>query len=455
MQTVVKKLGQYRPLHEIFELFKEEDQAVFLDSSLQNDLGQFSIIGRKPYLSLKQDKILYINGQPSEESFEDFMKAYLAEHREENFTNLPMISGAIGYFTYDYGRRKEEILSRFEEEEDLIPEAVWNFYDDYLIEDHRTKEIYLTAGGRTCPAMEEIARLESMIGRIPVTTKEKEAQEADNSQYRVKIIPDSEKPEYLGAVGKMRDYIVEGDIYIANLTRQLILESEKGPYETFCKLREINPSPFGGYFQYGDFQVVSASPERFLKMRNGEIETRPIKGTRKRGETKEEDDALREELRNSGKDKSELLMIVDLERNDLSRVCEKNTVKVPELFAIEEYATVFHLVSTITGTLKRDKDVMDLVKASFPGGSITGAPKIRAMEIIDELERGKRGLYTGSMGYITLDGCCDLNIVIRTLVCKNGRYHLGVGGGITCESEDEFEYEETLQKAKALFEALK
>lgn len=452
-KTVIKKLAQYKPIHEIFELFKEEDQAVFLDSSLQNDLGKFSIIGRRPYLSLKQDGKFFVNGKPSDETFEVFMKRYLMEHKEENGTDLPMISGAIGYFTYDYGRRREEIKSRFEKENDLIPEAVWNFYDNYIIENHNSEEVFLIAGGHTCPAEKSISELEKQIWKLSNesggTCKEPE------EEYEVSILPDSGKQEYLEAVEKMRNYIVEGDIYIANLTRQLILESKKGPYETFCKLRNINPSPFGGYFQYGDFQVVSASPERFLKMCRGQIETRPIKGTRKRGETKAEDDFLREELRNSGKDKSELLMIVDLERNDLSRVCKKNTVKVPELFAIEEYATVFHLVSAITGTIREDKDVMDLIRASFPGGSITGAPKIRAMEIIDELERGKRGLYTGSMGYITLDGCCDLNIVIRTLIHKDGKYHLGVGGGITCESEDEFEYEETLQKAKALLEALK
>ncbi len=446
-KTVIKKLGQYKPAWQIFGLFRQEDQAVFLDSSLQGRLGRYSIIGRRPYLTLRQEERLYINGVPSEERLEDFMKTYLKEHREENPTDLPMISGAVGYFTYDYGRRREGVPSRFEEEEDLIPEAVWNFYDEYIIEDHEAGEVFLAAGGHLCPAEEALSRLETLVQSAAYPEEEKR-------EYPVKVTADSEKEEYLRAVEKMRDYIVAGDIYIANLTRQLLLESEKEPYEVFLRLRRENPSPFGGYFQYGDFQVVSASPERFLKMRAGSIETRPIKGTRKRGETKEEDDALREELRTSEKDRSELLMIVDLERNDLSRVCRKHSVKVPELFAIEEYATVFHLVSTVTGELLEGKDVMDLMEAAFPGGSITGAPKRRAMEIIDELERGKRGLYTGSMGYITLDGCCDLNIVIRTLVHKDGTYHLGVGGGITCESENEFEYEETWQKALALVRAL-
>lgn len=251
----------------------------------------------------------------------------------------------------------------------------------------------------------------------------------------------------------MIDYITEGDIYIANMTQQLTLHSPMQPYEMFCRLRESNPAPFGGYFNYDDFQIVCASPERFLQMKNGTIQTRPIKGTRKRGKTPQEDEALRLELEQSEKDKSELLMIVDLERNDLNRVCIPGSVKVTELFKVETYATVFHLISNIIGQLRPELTVMELLKAAFPGGSITGAPKLRAMEIIDELEHGQRNLYTGSIGYISLDGGCDFNIVIRTALYQNGVYYLGVGGGITCESELEFEYEETLLKAKALLDA--
>jgi para-aminobenzoate synthetase component 1 len=230
--------------------------------------------------------------------------------------------------------------------------------------------------------------------------------------------------------------------------------SKKHPFNVFTTLRKNNPSPFGGYFNYGDFQIISASPERFLKLTDKKIETRPIKGTIKRGSSPKEDAVLKKELINSEKDKSELLMIVDLERNDLNRTCIPGSVKVPENFAIEEYATVYHLVSTVVGELKKENDITDLLKTAFPGGSITGTPKIRAMEIIDELERCPRAIYTGSLGYIGFDGNCDFNIIIRTLLHKEGTYHLGVGGGITCESNPESEYKETLQKAKALFNAL-
>ena len=263
-----------------------------------------------------------------------------------------------------------------------------------------------------------------------------------------------EKDDYLKVIKKTIDYIIEGDIYIMNLTQRLMIESKKSPLQVFSYLRKYNPAPFGAYLDFDNFEVVSASPERFIKMKNKLIETRPIKGTRKRGATEEEDLALKNELANSEKDKSELLMIVDLERNDLNRICELKSVVVDELFEVETYSTVFHLVSTIRGKLKEEYSFVDLIKATFPGGSITGAPKIRAMEIIDELENSRRDLYTGSIGYISFNGDCDLNIVIRTAIHKDGKYYLGVGGGITCESELEFEYEETLQKAKAILEAI-
>ena len=272
--------------------------------------------------------------------------------------------------------------------------------------------------------------------------------------YEIKVQSNFEKEPYKRAIGQMIRYINEGDIYIANMTRHLMIESDKSPLKVFYNLRKNNPSPFGAYMDLGEYQIVCASPERFLKMKDHHVTTRPIKGTRKRGCTPEEDAQLRQELQQSEKDKSELLMIVDLERNDLNRVCKPGSVKVTELFTVEEYATVFHLVSNIEGELEEGKNAMDLLEAAFPGGSITGAPKYRAMEIIDELEHGKRNLYTGSIGYLSLDGSCDLNIVIRTALHKDGRYHLGVGGGITAESELEFEYEETMQKAKAILDAL-
>ena len=448
MSTTFQKLPFYKKTFDLFSLFKDEPGAVFLDSSLVNNLGQYSIICLNPYLTISEEEgICRCNGVVQEESFEECLARYLQEHQEDNPTSLPLISGAVGYFTYDYGRKFEKIPSRHPKKFSM-PDAIFTFYDNYLIEDLTEKKLWLTAHWIKKDPRASIGEILDKIQNCPpAPIPEKHSQTAA-------FCANFQKEEYKQAIDKMISYIIQGDIYIANMTQQLQVNSSIDPYQAYSYLRTHNPSPFGGYLNYGDFQILCASPERFLQVREGEVETRPIKGTRKRGSTKEEDDALRHELEYSQKDRSELLMIVDLERNDLNHVCRPGSVKVTENFAVEAYSTVFHLVSTIVGKLQRECGLMDLIRAAFPGGSITGAPKIRAMEIIDELEHDRRGLYTGSIGYLSLDGSCDLNIVIRTAVHQNGTYTLGVGGGITCESDLEFEYEETLQKAKAFLEAL-
>lgn len=451
IKRVIRELNPFRPAAELFQYFANEKDSAFLDSSLVNQLGRYSIIGAYPYLRLvKDDSGFYINGQKTTEStFEEYLKKYLLEHKDENKSSLPMVSGAIGYFSYEYGRKLMQVPS-CKENLVSIPDAMLIFYDFYVIEDRHEKKTYLVANGIT----EDAEKLLSCVER-QISESAEETVGICTDSFNIEVTPNFEKEEYKQAVDDMIRYIIEGDIYITNMTQQLKVKSDKKPLDVFYNLRENNPSPFGGYMDYGDFQIVCASPERFLKMKQGHVNTRPIKGTRKRGETPEEDLFMRTELENSEKDKSELLMIVDLERNDLNRVCRPGSVKVNELFTVEEYATVFHLVSDIEGELEEDKTVMDLLEAAFPGGSITGAPKYRAMEIIDELENNQRSLYTGSIGYLTLDGDCDFNIVIRTALHKDGMYYLGVGGGITAESDLEFEYEETLQKAKAVLEAMK
>ena len=448
---IIKEMKPARGAAELYTYFAGTDDSVFLDSSLVNKLGRYSVIGAVPYLKLvKEGNGFYINGEKETTcSFETYLKTYLAEHKDKNNTELPIISGAIGYFSYEYGRKLMEVDSA---KEDLvsIPDAVLVFYDFYIIEDRQEQRTYLIANGITGEAAKLMDEMETRINGKPVYM-----QKESDTEYPIEVRPNFAKDEYKQAVDRMIRYIIEGDIYIVNMTQQLTVKSDKVPLDVFYDLRENNPSPFGGYFDYGDFQIVCASPERFLKMQKGHVNTRPIKGTRKRGETPEEDMLMRTELENSEKDKSELLMIVDLERNDLNRVCNPGSVKVTELFTVEEYATVFHLVSDIEGDLEESKNVMDLLEAAFPGGSITGAPKYRAMEIIDEMENNKRNLYTGSIGYLTLDGDCDFNIVIRTALHKDGKYYLGVGGGITAESDLEFEYEETLQKAKAVLQAMR
>lgn len=448
MKTEIRRLSFYKQAADIFTMYRNREMAVFLDSALENQLGRYSVIGLYPYIVLKEENgMCYRNGVKQSKAFEEILDAELEKRKEKNPTELPLTGGAIGYFSYDYGRKFEQIRTRHPKKI-RMPEAMLAFYDVLIIEDKKDKALYLTAQGETDDAKTLLDHIEQEIFYC-------ESQKKPKRQHQLaEFTPNFEKEEYKQTIQRMIDYIVEGDIYITNMTQQLTVPSSKDPYEVYRYLRTYNPAPFAGYFNYGSFQVVGASMERFLQVRDGMIETRPIKGTRKRGSTPAEDAVLRKELQESSKDRSELLMIVDLERNDLNHVCEPGSVQVTEHFAVEAYATVFHLVTTIVGKMKENMAFSDLIRAAFPGGSITGAPKIRAMEIIDELEHDRRGLYTGSMGYISLDGNCDFNIVIRTAVYQDGVYHLGVGGGITCESELEFEYEETLQKAKAVLEAI-
>jgi para-aminobenzoate synthetase component 1 len=260
---------------------------------------------------------------------------------------------------------------------------------------------------------------------------------------------------YLDAVTRVREYIVAGDIFQANLSQRLEAPLEEDPWHLYRRLREVNPAPFAAYLEFEGVSVASASPERFLRVSpDGRVETRPIKGTRPRGISPLHDAAIGQSLRDSEKDRAENLMIVDLLRNDLSRVCRPGTVRVPELFTLERYQTVHHLVSTVEGTLAPGSDALDLLAAAFPGGSITGAPKVRAMEIIAELEPSRRGLYCGSIGYVSVTGAMDTSIVIRTLVCGGGRVTCSVGGGIVADSDPESEYQETLDKARGLITAL-
>ncbi|MBE6014361.1 MAG: aminodeoxychorismate synthase component I [Lachnospiraceae bacterium] len=443
----IEKLTDYPSIDLVYHLIREREDAVFLDSSLKGELGHFSVIGARPYLQLvcKEDT-LFVNGKKSTEPFLEYVKKYIENNKEDNTTGLPLVSGAIGYFSYDFGRKKDGVESSHDERL-VIPDSILCFYDIFVIEDHVNNELYIVANGKTEDAGVAISHIKEQLFDADSIT-------AISGHFTSKVYTDFTKEEYMEAVGNMINHIVNGDIYVVNMTQQLQVASNCPPYEMFRILRQKNPSPFGAYMDYGDFQIVCASPERFMRVKDGRVTTRPIKGTRKRGATPEDDAILRADLENSKKEQSELLMIVDLERNDLNKVCIPGSVKVTDLFKVETYATVFHLVSNVEGQLRGDCNVMDLIEAAFPGGSITGTPKLRAMELIDREERARRNLYTGSIGYISLNGDCDMNIVIRTGVFKDGVYHLGVGGGITFESDLEFEFEETWQKAKALVDVL-
>jgi len=362
--------------------------------------------------------------------------------------------------SYDLNRFIERLPSL--STDDLqVPDCLLGFYDRALIFDHVKERLVVASTGlpelnpraahrratwRGQELIRQLRRLEDGRRRWGSPAQRERPQSGLEVTFT--------KEGYLDAVRKAKEYIAAGDIYQVNLSQRFSTRFDEDPFPLYRRLHRINPAPFGCFLDYGEVAVVGGSPERFLRLRDRRVETRPMKGTRPRGKSPAEDRYLKQELLRSAKDQAELVMIVDLERNDLGRVCEYGSVRVRTLRALETYATVFQTTASILGRLRRDRDRIDLLRACFPGGSVTGAPKIRAMEIIEELEPTRRGIYTGSIGYLDFGGDLDLNIAIRTIICRGGRAYFQVGGGIVADSDPEAEYEETLVKAKALIEAL-
>ncbi|MFD2114082.1 aminodeoxychorismate synthase component I [Thiorhodococcus fuscus] len=359
---------------------------------------------------------------------------------------LPFAGGAIGYFGYDLGRRLERLPSLAFDVED-IPDMAVGIYDWALVVDHQACRSHLVGPDRE--TLDVYARLLSgaLAGRSTGTA---------HRSFRVlgQVGSNMSHGQYLESIGRIKQYLREGDCYQVNFAQRFSVPAEGDPWQAYKLLRQLNPAPFGGYLDIGDCQVLSSSPERFLRVREGEVETKPIKGTRPRGADPIEDLLLSDALRLSPKDRAENLMIVDLLRNDLGKVCEIGSVRVPKLFEIERFARVHHLVSTVRGHLARGCGALDLLRACFPGGSITGAPKKRAMEIIEELEPHRRGVYCGAIGYVGFDGAMDTNIAIRTLVHSGGVARCWAGGGIVMDSDPESEYRETYDKAAPLLDLL-
>lgn len=447
---------------EVFSLFAQQPYSVFLDSGKDsNGMGRYSFIARDPFLVFSsKGQTIHIEEKGGGRNFAGNpfgeLKRLLAIYKTEKVPGLPPLTGGIiGYFGYDMGYLLEKIPDC--STDDLNnPDCVLGFYDTVLIFDHHTNKTLIAANGfpeqdelcRRARAEKRIDELVALLAQAKPLPEPKPQIPAGDYQSNFT------RKGHCDMVQKGIDYIAAGDIFQVNLTQRFNAKVTVPPYELYRYLRHINPAPFASYLNFGEVIVASASPERYMLVTGRMVETRPIKGTRPRGQDPESDRLLREELAASEKDRAELVMIIDLERNDLGRVCEFGSVRVPDLIRLEEYATVFHLVSTVVGKLSPGKDVIDLITASFPGGSITGAPKVRAMEIIDELEQVRRGIYTGSIGYIDFNGDADLNIVIRTFVIKSDRAYYQVGGGIIADSVPELEYEESLDKARALMRAL-
>ena len=371
--------------------------------------------------------------------------------------SLPFLGGGIGYLGYGLRRAIERLPGALPEPQ-RQPRAWFGIYDAALVfdhDEHRVRVVSTGLGGGSAAARERRAvdRLQQLSQAV-AGHSEGTAVALPGARWPCRGTHRTGREEYLQRVGRALDYIAAGDIYQVNLSHRIDCPFSADPVGLFRGLANRTPAPFAAFLDTGPLQVLSASPERFLSLRDNVAVSSPIKGTRPRGLSPESDARLARELVGSAKERAENIMIVDLVRNDLGRVCETGSVRVDRLCALESFATVHHLVSTVSGRLRGDRDRIDLLRALFPGGSMTGAPKIRAMQIIDELEAEERGIYSGSIGYLSLDGSMDLNIVIRTIVCGDGTASLRVGGGIVADSDPEAEFRETLAKGEALMEVL-
>lgn len=466
MQPLIEQLPDLPEGPDLFEALDDGNTAFFLDSALVHErLGRYSFIGVDPFLlfsakghqckiEMPGHKPRIVKGNPFKE-----LGRLIDQYSDSNPFAFPLSGGgAVGYFSYDLGRLIEK-LPAWTTDDLQLPECRFAFYDGGVVLDHLQNKAYLVSTGLPLRgdaarqrAKERLDYWRRMLTALP---KKQPARAERQERVRGKNLQANFTREgYCRAVRNALDYIAAGDIYQVNISQRFTAQLLTEPWNLYRRLRFLSPAPFAAFLRFPEVTIASSSPERFILVENDYVETRPIKGTRPRGRTPAEDAALKKELIGSEKDRAELLMIVDLERNDLGRVCLTGTVETPELYCLETYATVYHLVATITGRLPGNKNVFDLLPAVFPGGSITGAPKIRSMEIIEELEPVRRGIYTGSLGYIDFAGRADLNIVIRTFVLKGKQAYFQVGGGIVADSQPELEYQETLDKAQALLGAL-
>jgi para-aminobenzoate synthetase component 1 len=457
---------------------------VWLDSATDpKHLGRWSIMSAHPWRMLRAHGAVTEQRNAHERAW-SVVPGDMLQVLERDMAPLridagagqpPFAGGALGFIGYDWGRVLERRPAA--RHDDLaMPGAMFGLYDWAIAWDHeagtcwlvstglpatgqeadriaaeRIQQVRTTLTGAEPPAVQPHAPAAAPPGRVlapsyPVLALENAEAIGLRSTFTAR--------GYLSAVQRVREYILAGDIFQANLSQRFEAPLLEAPLPFYQRLRRENPAPFGAYLACDDVTVLSVSPERFLSLTGTLVETRPIKGTRPRGLGPMHDQALGRELTESEKDRAENVMIVDLLRNDLSRVCRPGSVRVPELFTLEQHPTVHHLVSTVLGELNRGVSATELLRATFPGGSITGAPKVRAMEVIAELEPTERGLYCGSVGYISHTGDMDMNIAIRTCVLRNGRLYFSGGGGVVADSDPEHEYRETLHKVQGIVRTL-
>lgn len=421
------------PLERLIANFGSRPRSFVLESSQSNDgLGEWSFFGADPLQMVSGEHL-------------DVLREAMRPFETEATSDLPFIGGAVGYLAYDYGRRLEKLPWKALDDRE-IPDMYFGIYDGVAAYHHGSGKLFLVAHG-----FEESVDviIERLRGWITSSAHDKPLSVSLGSwEWNMS------RDEFARAVDQVRGYIASGDVYQVNLSRRARCSYAGSGLPIYQALRKGNPAPYAAYLSMDGFEFISTSPEQFLKKEGMDLVTRPIKGTRPRSGDRILDAKAEQDLRASVKDRAELLMIVDLERNDLGRVAEFGSVRVEGLYQLEFYKSVIHQTAQVKARLATGNDVYDALTALFPGGSITGAPKVRAMQIIEELEPTRRGAYCGSVGYIGFDGDAEFNIAIRSLHLKNGWLDYQVGGGIVWDSEPQSEYEETLDKGRAISETL-
>ncbi len=458
----------------IYESLKSPYSFLFESIKGPDKIARYSFIGSQPFFTIKvKDGTVEINqnGKPVKSKNPlKVMKDLLSTYRVQKQDGLPpFIGGAAGMISYDFVHYFER-LPKTAIDDLNIPDAHFMFVDTVIAVDRKLRKTLIIA----CPGAEDIvngadnstepdwsdafdkasSNIDQLSNRITSYMPPEEDSEKD-LKSPIKIHHEMGQQRYMDIVARTKEYIKAGDIFQANLSQRVSANIGDTPaWEIYKLLSSINPSPFAAYLDMEDYIIASSSPERLVRVSDNIVETRPIAGTRPRGQDAEGDSQMRAELLLNEKERAEHLMLIDLERNDLGRISDYSTVDVDELMITEEYSHVIHIVSNVKGTLARGMDCFDVIRATFPGGTITGVPKVRCMEIIDELEPVVRGPYTGSVGYISFNGDMDLNIIIRTFVIKDRVAYVQAGAGIVADSDPEKEYYETLKKAEALIKTL-
>ena len=416
-------------------------------------LARYSFIGTEPY------RVLVTKGKDKTDPL-PLLAEELAKYKMVPVSGLPRFcGGAVGYLAYEAITRFEELPSPDHDPLDL-PESLFMFVDSMLIFDHVTHKIkvlsYVTIDGDIEAAYQRaVTKIDNLVERLnqPLKTSQ-HTKTAPHPINNYTLSSNLTKGKFKICVDKIKQYITAGEAIQVVLSQRLAQATDLPPFEIYRALRSINPSPYMFFFDFPGFHIIGASPEILVRVEDGIVTTRPLAGTRPRGRNPSEDDILEQELRSDEKERAEHIMLVDLGRNDIGRVSQPGTVTVSELMDVERYSHVMHLVTHVQGRLRQDMTAMDALKACFPAGTVAGAPKIRAMEIIAELEPEKRGPYAGAVGYFSFSGSMDMAIAIRTMVVKNGTAYVQAGCGVVYDSLPEREYDESMDKARALLKAI-